>query len=73
MVASFFLVRALVRPIRVIQEGAARVGAGDLDHRLEVKTGDELETLAGDFNRMAAELKASYAGLERKVEETRRS
>ena len=69
VVASFFLVRALVRPIRLLQEGAARVGAGELDHRLEVKTGDELETLAGDFNRMAAELKASYAGLERKVDE----
>ena len=69
VVASFFLVRALVRPIRLLQEGAARVGAGELDHRLEVKTGDELETLAGDFNRMAAELKASYAGLKRKVDE----
>ncbi len=67
--ASFLLVRALVRPIQALQEGAARIGAGELDHRLEVKTGDELETLAGDFNRMAAELKASYAGLERKVDE----
>jgi signal transduction histidine kinase len=67
--ASFFLARALVRPIRAIQEGAARIGAGELDQRIDVKTGDELEALAEQFNQMGADLKASYAGLERKVEE----
>ena len=67
--ASFFLARALVRPLRALQEGAARIGAGELDQRIEVHTGDELEDLAEQFNRMSAELQASYAGLERKVEE----
>src|SRR5205085_169324 len=33
------------------------------------KTGDELESLADQFNRMTAQLRESYAGLERKVEE----
>ena len=69
MVASFFLARALVRPLRALQAGAAQIGAGELDHRIEVKTGDELEGLAEQFNKMGAELKASYAGLERKVNE----
>ena len=69
MVASFFLARALVRPIRALQEGAARIGAGDLDHRIDVHTGDELEALAGQFNQMSSALQASYAGLERKVDE----
>ena len=32
-------------------------------------TGDELEALADRFNRMTAQLRESYAGLERKVEE----
>ena len=68
VVASFFLARALVRPIRSLEAGAARIGAGELDQRIEVKTGDELESLAGQFNRMAAQLRDSYAGLERKVE-----
>ncbi|MEO8124400.1 MAG: histidine kinase dimerization/phospho-acceptor domain-containing protein, partial [Burkholderiales bacterium] len=67
--ASFLLARTLVRPIRALQQGAARIGAGELDQRIEVHSGDELEALAEQFNQMAAELKASYAGLERKVEE----
>jgi signal transduction histidine kinase len=68
MVASFVLARALVRPIRALQEGAARMGAGELDQRINVTSGDELEGLAEQFNKMGADLKASYSGLERKVE-----
>jgi signal transduction histidine kinase len=37
-----------------------------------VQSGDELEDLAERFNHMSAELQASYAGLERKVEERTR-
>jgi signal transduction histidine kinase len=70
--ASFFLARALVRPIRALQEGAARFGAGQLDQRIAVTSGDELEGLAEQFNQMGAALQASYAGLERKVEERTR-
>lgn len=69
MVATFFLARALVRPLRALQAGAAQIGAGDLDRRIEVRTGDELEGLADQFNHMAAQLRESYAGLERKVEQ----
>ena len=67
--ASFFLARALVRPLRALQEGAAQIGAGDLDRHIEVRTGDELEGLAEQFNRMSGQLRESYAGLERKVEQ----
>jgi len=67
--ASFFLARLMVRPIRALQEGAAQIGAGKLDQKIDVHSGDELESLAGEFNRMAAQLKESYAGLERKVDE----
>ena len=66
---SFFLARALIRPIRALQEGAARIGAGELDQRIEVRSGDELEELAEQFNSMGRDLKASYAELELKVEE----
>ena len=69
MAASFFLARALVRPLRALQEGAAQIGAGDLERRIEVHTGDELEGLAEQFNRMTGQLRESYAGLERKVEQ----
>jgi len=67
--AAGALARSMVRPIRTLDEGARRIGAGDLDQQIVVKTGDELEGLADQFNRMTAQLRESYAGLERKVEE----
>jgi len=63
------LARSMVRPIRTLEEGAQRIGAGELDQRIEIHTGDELEALANRFNTMSAQLRESYAGLERKVEE----
>ena len=48
------LARGMARPIRTLSDGAQRVGAGDLDQRIEVQTGDELEALADRFNPMAA-------------------
>jgi signal transduction histidine kinase/HAMP domain-containing protein len=63
------LARGMVRPIRTLELGAERIGSGNLDQRIEVHTGDELEALADRFNRMSVQLKESYAGLERKVEE----
>jgi signal transduction histidine kinase len=66
--ASVVLARRMVEPIRELQEGAARIGAGELAHRIDVKTGDELEALGAEFNRTAARLEESYANLEQKVE-----
>jgi signal transduction histidine kinase len=63
------LARGMVRPIRTLSEGAQRIGEGNLDQQIVVRTGDELESLADRFNRMTAQLRESYAGLERKVEE----
>ena len=59
--------RRVVRPVEVLRQGAARLGAGELQYRLDVQTGDELQALADAFNQMAAQLQASYADLEDKV------
>jgi signal transduction histidine kinase len=67
--AAGALARSMVRPIRTLDEGAKRIGAGDLDQQIVVRTGDELEGLADQFNRMSGQLRESYAGLERKVEQ----
>jgi GAF domain-containing protein len=45
------------------------IAGGNLDQKIDVHTGDELQDLAEQFNNMAAKLSESYAGLERKVEE----
>ena len=62
----------MVSPVQTLQAGAARIGSGALDHRIEVKGGDELGALAGEFNRMAEQLQEYYAGLEQKVDERTR-
>src|SRR6516225_4275515 len=68
ILAALFLARRMTVPIRQLQAGAARIGSGELDRRIDIHTGDELENLAGEFNRMAADLQKSYADLEKKVE-----
>ena len=60
--AGALLARRMVVPIRAMQAGAERIGGGELSHRLAIKTGDELESLADQFNRSAAALEESYAG-----------
>jgi len=69
VIVSLILARTMVKPIRALQAGAARFGEGNLTDRISVRTGDELEGLAEQFNSMAGKLQESYAGLERKVEE----
>jgi signal transduction histidine kinase len=67
VVASLLLARSMARPIRALEAGAARIGAGALDERIDVRTNDELESLADAFNAMTGRLRESYAGLEQKV------
>jgi signal transduction histidine kinase len=71
--ASLVLAGKMTRPIRALHTGAARIGGGDLAHQIDIKTRDELEDLAGEFNRMTARLRESYATLEQKVEERTRA
>src|SRR5262245_56252250 len=68
VIAGMVLARQMVVPIKALQTGAARIGHGDLTQRISIKTGDELEALADEFNNMAGRLQDSYANLERKVQ-----
>ncbi len=67
VIAALLLARQMTLPIRALQAGAARIGAGELDQRIDVRTGDELEALAASFNQMAERLHTSYTGLEATV------
>jgi signal transduction histidine kinase len=69
VIASLALARKIGRPIEALQAGAARIGGGDLAHRIDVRTKDELQDLGEQFNRMASHLQESYATLEQKVED----
>src|SRR5205085_6244773 len=57
---------------RAMQESAQRIGGGDLGHRINIKTGDELEALADQFNRSTEALQQSHETLEQRVEDRTR-
>ena len=54
----------LTRPIRVLRQGAQRVGARNFATRIEVQSHDELGQLADTFNQMVADLESYTAELE---------
>jgi signal transduction histidine kinase len=69
VLAGIFLARRMVGPIQALRAGAERIGGGDFTQRISIKTGDELEGLANQFNDMGERLQESYADLENKVEQ----
>ena len=62
---AYLLARRMTGPIRLLEQGAERIGAGHFDHKIEISTGDELEGLAARFNHMADELAVSQERSER--------
>jgi signal transduction histidine kinase len=60
---SMGVVRKITKPLEKLKVGAERIGAGDLTQRIEVKTGDELERLADEFNQMATALSEKETNL----------
>jgi signal transduction histidine kinase/CheY-like chemotaxis protein/HAMP domain-containing protein len=62
---GLILPRRIVQPLLALQEGAQQLGAGRLDHVIEVNTGDEIQDVAEAFNQMAASLRTSLDELDR--------
>ena len=56
---AYLLARRMTGPIKLLEQGAGQIGAGNFQHRIAITTGDELERLAGRFNEMADELALS--------------
>jgi signal transduction histidine kinase len=69
LLASLFVARRVLGSLELLRKGTERIGGGDLDFRLNIKTGDEIEVLADEFNNMTQHLSEAYTGLERKVAE----
>ncbi len=72
LIAISFLATRLLKPIEQLRLGTARIGSGNLAQRISIKSGDEFEALADQFNDMTGRLEESYADLEKKVEERTR-
>jgi len=69
MLVTAYGVRHITNPVKKLIHATEQVTAGQFQHRIEVKTGDEIETLAEQFNLMSTELDDSYSLLEKKVAE----
>jgi class 3 adenylate cyclase len=65
VVLAYWLARRMSGPIRQLEHGVRRIGAGQFDHRITISSGDELEQLANRFNEMAQELVVSKEKSER--------
>ena len=62
---AYALAHRMTEPIRVLEEGTEKIGAGSFDHRISIETGDEFQRLANSFNKMAAELELAQQHQER--------
>ena len=62
---AYWLAHRMSGPIRQLEDGAQRIGAGHFEHRIAISSGDELEQLADRFNEMAEELAVSREKSER--------
>lgn len=56
VVVALYISRRVAVPVSLLSEGARRIGAGDLEHRILLRTRNELTDLAEEFNRMAERL-----------------
>jgi signal transduction histidine kinase/HAMP domain-containing protein len=71
-VASIFLSHRISGPLVALKTAAEKLGLGDLDYRIELKGAEELESMVGSFNRMAAAIQTSHEMMEQKVDESTR-
>ena len=60
-------VRRLTRPVLALTQAARQVAEGDFEHPVTIKTHDELQELAEQFNEMSGKLRDSYAELDERV------
>jgi class 3 adenylate cyclase len=62
---AYALASRMTKPIHLLEQGTERIGAGQFGHRIDIRTGDELQRLAESFNAMAAGLAESQERQER--------
>jgi two-component system, NtrC family, sensor kinase len=60
---GYLAARRIVQPVRRLQAAAQSIGRGELRQPIDIQTGDELQDLADEFNRMNRQLEAAFAGL----------
>jgi signal transduction histidine kinase/CheY-like chemotaxis protein len=68
VVASLLLSRRMVKPIQAIETRARHLAEGQFDQRIDVRGDNELDALAGQFNRMAERLQEVHRNQEERIQ-----
>lgn len=66
---SFIASNRLTAPLQSLNHASTELSRGNFDAKAEIRSGDELETLAASFNTMADTVKDLVFALEKRVEE----
>jgi len=66
--SMFFAFRSIARPLAQLREGAAVIGAGNLDHRIGSAARDEIGELSREFDGMSARLRSTTVSRDRLAE-----
>ena len=63
MLLSISQVRRYLVPLQMLADNTARVGRGDFEGHLDIRSGDEFEDVAASFNTMSTQLKRHFEAL----------
>ena len=69
LINSRIMGRSIADRVQRLRDGAASIGEGNLEHRIDIKGDDEFAELSETFNAMTAKLRGAYDELEQRVEE----
>lgn len=61
---SYLLSARIIKPLEILQHSAGEMGKGRFDAMEPIKTGDEIESLAGSFAKMGQDIKNMIGSLE---------
>jgi signal transduction histidine kinase len=65
--SSLLITRSISKPLEELTKGVEIIGNGNLEHKVKVKTRDEIGALSAAFNKMTKNLKASHDGLNKEI------
>jgi two-component system sensor histidine kinase AtoS len=69
ILGSIFFARRITRPISGLVKTTILAAQGDLDQRIDIRTGDEIEELGKNFNHMIEQIRLHRNALENRLRE----
>ncbi|MCI5138322.1 MAG: HAMP domain-containing protein, partial [Candidatus Electrothrix sp. AR1] len=69
LIVVFLMMRSVLEPMKILQEGTRQIGMGNLSHQVHINSGDEFEFLAKEFGKMAEQLAGYHNEFDLKVQE----